>query len=502
MGARVLWAIVVGFLTGVFMRSFLPLSWPFAALCFLLAAVAVWSAYTQRTRTLVVCAVVCAAFGTGILRMDTAVLTGDPVLSGRLGAMVEVEGFVIDEPDVRDSNVHLTIDAHTLRVGSTTIPVAARLLAFVSLHTPVAYGDGVRAKGTLRLPEAFESGEGRVFGYPSYLGKDGIAYQLAFAQAQRTGEHRSNPAKRIAFGVKHALLAGLQRALPEPEAGLASGITLGDKRSIGGELSEVFQRASLIHIVVLSGYNITVVINAAVRTLEWLPRTVRFGMSGLVVVFFILMTGGAATAVRAGLMASLAVYARLTGRTFLALRALGVAALIMIMWNPWTLAFDPSFQLSALATLGLITLTPFFERYAMWVPERFALREIVCSTLATQVTVLPLLLYQSGTLSFVALPANTLALVAVPIAMGFSTFAAIMGVWTGPLAPLFGFPAYALLAYIIGVGQFFAALPFSSVIVPAFSAWIVVAVYVALFIGLVYRRHMKQSRPETGIVGA
>lgn len=500
MGARVLWAVVAGFLSGVLARSFLPLSWPFAALCLLFAATAMWLAYTQRTRAFVVCAIACAALGMGILRMDASVLTGDQALNDNLGATVGIEGFVIDEPDVRDSSVHLTIDAHTLHVGSTTIPIAARLLAFVPLHTSVVYGDGVHARGTLRLPESFASGEGRMFDYSSYLGKDGIAYQLAFAQAQRTGEYHGNPAKRIAFGVKHALLAGLQRALPEPEAGLAAGITLGDKRSIGSELSEVFQRASLIHIVVLSGYNITVVINAAVRALEWLPRTVRFGVSGAVVVFFILMTGGAATAVRAGLMASLAVYARLTGRTFLALRALGVAALFMIMWNPQTLAFDPSFQLSALATLGLITLTPLFERYATWVPEWFALREIICSTLATQITVLPLLLYQSGNLSLVALPANVLALTAVPAAMGFSAFAALMGVWTGSLAPLFGFPAYALLAYIIGVGQFFAALPFASTVVPAFSVWIVAAVYAALFIGLAYRHKNKQSRSGIGIV--
>ncbi len=500
MGARILWAVVAGFLGGVFARSFVPLSWPFAALLFLLAAAAALTGHVRRTRALVVCAVALAAFGAGILRMDAAVLTGDPALNNRLDTTVEIEGFVIDEPDVRDGSVHLTIDMRTLRVGSTTASVAARVLVFAPLHTPIAYGDGVRIAGKLQFPEPFESGTNRLFDYPTYLGKDRIAYKISFAHVERTGERRANIAKAGALRIKQALLAGLQRALPEPEAGLAAGITLGDKRSIGGELSEVFRRASLIHIVVLSGYNITVVINAALRAFGWLPRTVRFGVGGAVVVFFILMTGGAATAMRAGLMAFLAVYARLTGRTFLALRALGVAAFLMIAWNPWTLAFDPSFQLSALATLGLITLTPLFERHFRWMPVRFSLREIACSTLATQAAVLPLLLYQSGNLSLVALPANMLALVAVPPAMGFAALAAFMGVWTGPLAPLFGFPAYSLLAYLIGVGRFFAALPFSSTTVPVFSAWLIVAAYAALFSWLLV--HKREPRREAGAAEA
>src|SRR5690606_22248100 len=109
--------------------------------------------------------------------------------------------------------------------------------------------------------------------------------------------------------------------------------------------------------------------------LEFAPRLLRFGVSGLVVAFFILMTGGAATAVRAGLMALLAVYARTSGRTFLALRALGFACLVMVLWNPYTLLFDPSFQLSALATAGLILFTPLFAAHLTWVSPKWGIRE-------------------------------------------------------------------------------------------------------------------------------
>jgi len=246
-------------------------------------------------------------------------------------------------------------------------------------------------------------------------------------------------------------------------------------------LSDTFRTVGLVHIVVLSGYNITVVMSAIARAIAWAPRIMQFGARGFVVAFFILMSGGAATAVRAGLMALLAVFARETGRVYLALRALGVVAFGMVLWNPWTLAFDPGFQLSALATIGLILFTPMFAVRLQWVTERYGLREIAASTLGTQLAVLPLLLYQNGQLSLYALPANLLALPVMPLAMFFSGIAALAGWAAGPLAPLIGFPAYALLGYVIGVARLFASLPFASLSIPAFGAWWLAIVYGMLF---------------------
>jgi competence protein ComEC len=334
------------------------------------------------------------------------------------------------------------------------------------------------------LPEAFDTGEGRSFDYPKYLAKDGIGYQLAFAQIEATGENRGNPVKAAAISVKQRFLTGLGSVLPEPESGLAGGITVGDKRSIGSELSEKFQEVSLVHMVVLSGYNITIVMNFVRWCLQIAPHLFQNIGIGVAVLFFVLMSGGSATAIRAGAMALIAVFARATGRVFIAVRILGVVAFAMVMWNPLTLAFDPSFQLSALATLGLILFTPHFASRIEWVTERFGVREIVASTLGTQLAVLPLLLYQNGNLSIVSLPANLLALIPVPFAMLASFVAAIGGMIFGSYAVVIAFPAYVLLAYIIKVAQLFASLPFASVSVPAFSVVWMFTAYALLFGGL------------------
>ncbi len=495
MGSRILWAVVGGFLLGVFARSFVLLGLWVVAFSLLLAINALLLGFFDRSRlkTFVIICVALVSFAGGIARMHMATLTGDSILTDRINSKVTLEGYVTAEPDARDMGVRISLHVERLILASSTIPVDAGVLASVPAHADVAYGDNVRAVGTLRLPEAFDTGLGRQFRYPEYLAKDGIGYQLAFAQIQKTEGNAGNILKAAAIGVKRAYLEGEAAVLPEPEAGLAGGITVGDKRSIGKELTEDFQRVSLIHMVVLSGYNITIVINAISYILTSLPRFFQFGASGFIVLFFVLMSGGAASAVRAGAMALIAVLARVTGRSYLAGRILGVVAFLMVLWNPYELAFDPSFQLSTLATLGLISFTPMFAARLTWFTEKFGVREIAASTLATQLTVLPLLLYQNGQLSLVALPANLLALLPVPFAMLASFIAAIGGVLFGSYAVPLAFPAYVLLAYIIGIAKFFAALPFAAVSVSAFSAWWLVVAYGALW----WLRFHSEKNPQT-----
>src|SRR3989338_7853383 len=117
-----------------------------------------------------------------------------------------------------------------------------------------------------------------------------------------------NPLKAAAIFLKHTYLEGIALALPEPHAGLAGGITAGDKRGLGEDLSEVFRTVGLTHIVVLSGYNIMIVVFG----LGWLfarmhvGRWVEFGLGVSIAAFFALMTGLASASVRAAAMASIA----------------------------------------------------------------------------------------------------------------------------------------------------------------------------------------------------
>ena len=484
-GSRLLWAVILGFLAGVLVRSFVPLGLSYALFLSAVTGVLLLALFffdRERFRMGTVIAIGVFAFAIGIVRMNTAILPSDPVLQTHIKQHVTLTGYVFAEPDVREAGTRISIRSASITIGSSTAPVHAGVLAVLPPHTHVAYGDEVHVSGTLRTPTAFDTGLGRSFNYPAYLAVSGITYQLSSAHIDAISGNSGNAIYTQVISIKESFIRGLGAVLPEPESGLAAGITVGDKRSIGPQLSADFQRASLIHMLVLSGYNITVILNAATYLTGWLPRIAQFGMSGFVVVFFMLLSGGASSAVRAGLMALIAVYARQHGRTYLALRAIGLVAVVMALWNPYIVAFDPSFQLSALATIGLVAFTPIFATRMQWVTKRWGLREVAASTLGTQLVVLPLILFQSGQLSLVALPANILALAPVPFAMLVSSIAALLGIVFGSTATLLVLPAYILLAYIITITHFFGSLPFAAVTLGAFSAWWLAGAYAILFL--------------------
>jgi competence protein ComEC len=490
MGSRAFWAVVFGFLSGVFARSFLPIGWSFVGLLALLsfASLVFIPLGREKKKTYIVVAAALFACAAGIARMQMAVVMGDPDLTANIGKSVSIEGIVSQEPDSRDTATLVSIDASELLIGNSEIPVRAGVLAEMPAHARLAYGDHVQVYGKLELPQAFDTGDGSQFDYPQYLAAQGIEYQLGYAQIDSITGNSGDPLQAFAIGTKENFLRGLNIVMPDPEAALAGGITVGDKRSVGPELTNDFQRDSLVHMIVLSGYNITVVLNAVARLLAWSPRFLQFGGSIFVVVFFIFMAGGASSATRAGLMAVVAVLARVTHRVYLGERVLAFVSLAMVAWNPMILCFDPSFQLSALATLGLILFTPTFAAWFAKIPEKFGAREILASTCATQLMVLPLLLYQNGMFSIVALPANLLALLPVPWAMFFSLIAGIGGFFFGANASFLAYPAYALLWYIVWIAHSLASLPFAAVSTPSFSALWMFAAYSILFAGYFYSK--------------
>ena len=484
LGAALLWALCGGFVMGVLVQTIAPKD-TYALIAAVAACVCIvlGTFDTSRLKIAIVVATALIAFGTGVFREKSAELVADPLLVAQVGQKIEVDAIVSDEPDNRATQVRVPVRIvnFTDATGSSRDTAASTILVVFPSHTELYYGERVHISGTLNTPKSFDAGVGRQFNYPKYLEVQGIQFQLDRATLLKGEGFEGNTFIALSYFIKERFVSGLQLSLPEPHSGLAGGITVGDKRAMGKDITQEFRTVSLVHIVVLSGYNITIIISALFRILARAPRFVRFGTGGFVAIFFAVMTGFASSSLRAALMALISITGTLSGRLYKPERALALVAAVMVAWNPYLLVFDPGFQLSFLATAGLIAFSPFFTQVASRIPETAGLREITISSLSAQVAVLPLILYQSGSLSLVALPANLLALTAVPPAMLASSVAAVAGIIAIPIAPLLGLPAFVLLSYILGVAHWLASIPYAAVIVPAFSALWLVPVYGALF---------------------
>ena len=135
----------------------------------------------------------------------------------------------------------------------------------------------------------------------------------------------------------------------------------------------------------------------------------------------------------------------------------------MILHNPKILVFDPSFQLSFLATCALIYVVPIVEKclsrgvLTKWEEAR----SIIATTIGTQITVLPLLIYSMREVSLVSLPANILILFFIPYAMFLGFVATLLSYISITIALPVTYLAHLILSWILFVGHFLGNLSFA-----------------------------------------
>jgi competence protein ComEC len=274
--------------------------------------------------------------------------------------------------------------------------------------------------------------------------------------------------------------ASIARLYAEPDSSLLQGMLFGERRGLPQALQDTLASVGLIHIVILAGYALTLVAGAIGNAAFVLPRRYRLAVVAVLLVVYVAMTGAVAATVRASIMALIAMIARMSGRASAAMRSLAFAIIVMALWNPPMLLWDSGFIVSALATFGLIALGGSIETFFHFIPHKLKLREIATSTVSVQIFALPALLYYTGNLSLISIPANLLALPALPYAMLFGFLSAFLNLIHPALALIPTLMANALVHYILAVAGLMALVPMGFTTVYAFPWWGALGIYAPL----------------------
>ncbi len=391
-----------------------------------------------------------------------------PAYNNAVGKSVSVEGLVIAAPDIRLNNQRLTINPKNQE---------ANILAVIPKSTEVSYGDMVKVTGLLETPDNFVTSSGKEFNYERYLANQDIYFIINNADIEIISHRHGSTIQSWLYKLRDAFMRNVGQVISPPESNLADGLILGARGGFDAKMRDEFISTGTIHIIALSGYNVTIVAEGTMKILGLIfAQTVGIMFGIIIIILFILLAGASSTAIRAGIMAVIVLFARLTGRTYDAGRALVIAALLMIAYDPRVLT-DISFQLSFIATFGVLFITPKVIGWVKFLPIKFGFREVVATTIAATIAVLPILLYSTGILSLVSLPANILILPFIPITMFMSFLVGIFG-FISPLVALpFAYIAHLLLLYILSIIHFFASLPFASITIQSFPLIITIVLY-------------------------
>jgi len=391
-------------------------------------------------------------------------------LEKNLDQKIAIEGIIISEPEERENTLRYVIEPRNKESKQT------KILVYDHLYAKREYGEQVQVEGKLEAPKNFQSDNGREFNYVSYLAKDGVFYIIRYANVKYIASGQGNKIREIIFTIKKRFIENLNLTIPFPESRLAAGLTIAGKQALPKEIQDEFQITGSSQVVVLSGYNVTIVAETLMSLLAFLPRTIGLlsGASGIIL--FAIMAGGSATIVRAALMAIIVVLGKWWRKDYNISRALIIAGVIMLLFNPLLLLYDPSFQLSFLATMGIIYVPEVIKKYFTWVTNKIKLQEIVVTTVSAQIFVLPFIMYLIGTTHIFSVLVNLLLALVVPLAM----FASFITGLVGFISPVFALPfsllAFGLLKIMLVIVHFFSLMPLATILFP-FPLWLTAIIY-------------------------
>jgi competence protein ComEC len=243
-----------------------------------------------------------------------------------------------------------------------------------------------------------------------------------------------------------------------------SGLLFGDISSMPRYVKQAFIDTGTIHIVAISGYNITILISFLLMLgpYVYIPRRLMWFVAVPTIIAFVTLTGAESSAVRAAIMGLIAALAGETGRLSDVRRVLTVAGFIMLLVNPYLLVFDVGFQLSFLATLGLVYITPrldeFVKKGVLSIQKKTPLlliQRMATTTMGATIAVSGVVFFTFGQFSLLSPLVNVLILWTIPFAMalGFGSIVA-SSLWQ-PAGEIFGWCSWLVLEYVIRVVQWF-----------------------------------------------
>lgn len=265
----------------------------------------------------------------------------------------------------------------------------------------------------------------------------------------------------VARQVRDWFADAVRTAVSEPEASLGIGYLVGQRRALPPDLSQALQIAGLTHVVVASGYNLTILVRLARRLFEKVSKYLSALAASTMILSFMAVTGASPSMSRAGLIAGLSLLAWYYGRSFHPLVLLPFAAAVTLLINPSYGWGDLGWQLSFAAFAGVMIVAPLTQRYFFGEKKPKMFRQILGETLAAQLVTLPILIMAFGQFSNVAVVANLLVLPLVPLAMLLTFLAGLGSVIMPSASQLIGLPASWLLTYMTHLAEFLAKLPWA-----------------------------------------
>lgn len=381
-----------------------------------------------------------------------------------MGEKVVLQGKVSDDADVGKHG------DMALRLSSIIVsdhPLAGSVWVSAGSGAEIKRGDIVTVRGA--LTDGFGS------------------FAASMYRAEVVKVERPVPGD-VALKARDWFSGGVRRAIPDPEASLGVGYLVGQRRSLPEELDQALKAAGLTHVVVASGYNLTILVGAARRIFARVSKFLAAFFSSGLIVGFMAVTGMSPSMSRAGLVTGLSLLAWYYGRRFHPLVLLPFAAAVTLLINPSYGYNDLGWQLSFSAFAGVLVVAPLLQNYFFGEGKPGVIRQVLGETVSAWVCTVPLIVLAFGQFSNVAILANLLILPLVPLAMLLTFVAGVGALLLPALATIVGLPALLVLGYMTKTAIFLGNVSWARTEL-TITPYVLVAYYLLLVVVCGYMWH-------------
>ncbi len=396
----------------------------------------------------------------GVLRAGPGLLAPEGLLPRFHGQEVELRGTLTGVAELVGAQVRFRLEAEAVRGDGTWRPSTGAVQVWAGAnidpvdgrgHPFLAHGDVVTLRGVLDAPRSIGS-----FDYREHLAARGIGSELARASVVGVEPASGGGLPGAVHAVRGELSDAIERHVAEPQAALTRALLLGMRGSIPPGVARDFRDSGMAHLLAVSGMHVGVVLGLSLLASASLlgRRRGLYLVAPFVLLWvYIALAGAPPSAVRAGAMGSAYLLALAAGRLTAPLNALGLAALVLLAWDPAVL-WDRSFQLSFTSMLGVIVIgLPLWRRVRGRLPSvrpgelgmrALALRvgrAVAAALLVSAGAVagsLPLVALNFHQVPLLGIPATLIALPVLPVLLVAGVVTALAGSLAPPLADAAG----------------------------------------------------------------
>lgn len=391
-----------------------------------------------------------------------------------IGQTVELRGIIIEDADISEKQISLRIQ--TSKINGEKID--SKIYATLSTRESVPRrSDEIILSG--KLSEGFGVFTGTIY---------------------RASVISVNEKPDFVRDVRDNFADKIREYIASPAVDLGLGYLLGQKNALPSNLDAALKAVALTHIVVASGYNLTVLVRFSRRIFANVSKRLSVIFSASLIVFFVLLVGFSPSMVRAGIVALLSLLLWYFGRKIQPLFLLIFVAAITLLINPSNI-YDLGWQLSFTSFFGVMIISPLLKAYFFGDQEKLSsLKQILLETISAQLATLPIILYGFGGFSLISIIANLAVLPFVPAAMALTFSVGVAAYFWPFLAEILAVLASLVLQYSVAAINFFAELSVVK-LEQEISFSLAILLYLGIIIGCIYmQRATKVDLADSNVV--